>query len=94
MRDTYDRFQPQDRGRFGDNEYGSQEVEKRTGSKKLHDLDCAVIERRERAVKVRLQSNGRYEWFPLSHCEVSAKENGRGHSIAVPEWLLNQKGIL
>lgn len=95
MRDTFDQFQPRERGRFGDNE-----VERlpNRGGKKLHDLACDVIERRERAVKVRLHANGRTEWFPLAHCEVSRSERQpgarNGHTITVPEWLLNQKGIL
>jgi hypothetical protein len=96
MRDTFQRFQPQDRGRFGDNEQRDNEVERQPskGGKKLHDLDCDVISHSERAVKVRLHSNGRTDWFPLSQCEVTPKEDGRGHSIAVPEWLLTSKGIL
>lgn len=97
MRDTFEKFQQPDRGRFADNEYrGDNEVERLPvrGGKKLHDLDCVVVERRERAVKVRLASNGRTEWFPLSQAELTPKENGQGHSIAVPEWILREKGIV
>jgi hypothetical protein len=95
MRDTFERFQPRDRGRFGDSEQAD-EVERlpAKGGRKLHDLDCVVLDRRERAVKVRLASNGRSEWFPLSQVEVSSKEGGKDHVITVPEWILTQKGIV
>jgi len=93
-RDTFEKFQAPDRGRFGDNEYRDNEVERlpSKGGKKLHDLNCVVVERRAHAVKVRLDSNGRYEWFPLSQVELTPV--GRAHSIAVPEWLLKSKGLV
>lgn len=95
MRDTFERFQPRERGRFGDNEQSS-EVDRlpAKGGRKLHDLACDVLGQTERAVKVRLSSNRRIEWFPLAQVEVSRNEDGKGHTIAVPEWILTQKGIV
>lgn len=96
MRDTFEKFQPSDRGRFGDNEYcGESEVEKlpAKGGKKLHDLGCTIVRRSERAVLVKLDQNGRNEWFPLSQVELTPQGGGR-YSIACPEWVLKQKGLV
>lgn len=69
------------------------EVEKISGTrKKLHDLDCTILKRGERSVFVLLHQNGRKENFPLSQVEISPK--GKAHTIAVPEWLLIDRGLV
>lgn len=96
MRDTFEKFQPSDRGRFGDNEQrDDNEVERlpAKGGKKLHELDCTIVRRTERAVLVKLDQNGREEWFPLSQVELTPLGRGR-YSIACPEWTLKQKGFV
>lgn len=95
MRDTFDQFQPRDRGRFGDNESRETEVERlpAKGGKKLHDLECTVVRRSERAAQLRIAHNGREEWFPLSQIELTPLGGGK-YTAAVPEWILKEKGLV
>jgi hypothetical protein len=109
-RDTFDRFTPPDRGRFGDNEAAPESTSHRprvTGASDLKDLELKEHTRTAAAILV---SDGRHghkpQWLPLSKVEIT--ETGRYEKIwnddyrktaqvvlvTLPEWLAREKGLI
>lgn len=94
MRDSFDKFQPADRGRFGDNEADSREVKKLSRSASLNDITVTVTRKTERAALVRDIATGREFWLPLSQIELSPLAGGKSYNCAIPHWLCKENGIL
>lgn len=107
--DTFDKFQPPERGRFGDNEAApeSHTRPRVTGASDLKDIELLRHAVTERGILV---SNGRHgtkpQWLPLSQVEV--EDTGRRERIwnddyrqsapvviiTMPEWLAREKELL
>lgn len=67
--DTFDRFQPRDRGRFGDNERAPAGG-RVSGASDLHDVDVAFHHKTDRAILVSIDGNAaRAVWLPKSQVE-------------------------
>ena len=60
----------------------------------LVDIAGIVIERREKAVW--LNDGTKKVWLPLSQVELDPEDAGAGHavSVAMPEWLAKEKGLI
>lgn len=55
---------------------------------------CAVIHHRtDRAVLIDHGGKDKV-WLPLAHAEVEANEDGRTHTVSIPQWLAEDKGIV
>lgn len=99
MGDTFDRFQPSERGRFGDNEIRRGEVRKSD----LVDIDMALHVDRPAAVLVSLHGDRTAAvWLPKSQIEVlmngpiETKKHGvaaQPCTVTLPQWLAKEKGI-
>lgn len=108
--DTFDKFQPPDRGRFGDNEMAPEpraSGPRVTGASDLKDIELKQHHKTGDAVLV---SNGRHDhkpvWLPLSHVEIEPldryervwNDSYRNHAqvivVTLPEWLAREKGLI
>ena len=60
----------------------------------LVDIAGIVIERR--ATSVWLNAGTTKAWLPLSQVELDPADAGPGHSVtvAMPEWLAQEKGLI
>jgi hypothetical protein len=106
--DTFDRFQPPERGRFGDNEMAQPRSGPRvTGASDLKDLE---LHQHAKTAKAVLVSDGKHgskpQWLPLS--EVEIVDTGRSGKIwnddrrswapivivTLPEWLAREKRLI
>lgn len=60
----------------------------------LVDIAGVVVECREKAVH--LNAGDRRVWLPLSQIELDPKDASVGHSVtvAMPEWLAQEKGLI
>jgi hypothetical protein len=110
MGDTFDRFTPPDRGRFGDNESAPDPKPrgpKITGSSDLKDLELVLHHQTQSAVLVSTGSIGtKPVWIPKSQCEFVATgrypqiwNDGRRKIapevlLRLPEWLGRDKGLI
>ena len=71
-RDTFDKFQPPDRGRFGDNEMASPRASRPrvTGASDLIDLDLVLHHATDKAILVSIDGNEhRAVWLPKAAIE-------------------------
>lgn len=95
MSDTFDRFTPQDRGRFGDNETvrGNDSVRSN-----LCDLDLILHNDNpnKKAIAVSLHSDtpfARWAWLPRSLIEY--ERTGKSQvRVTLPEPLAKEKGLI
>lgn len=97
-RDTFDRFQTPDRGRFGDNEYASDQPEKLTGSARLHDFTLTLRQEKPLAIAVtdpnaRQLTGTKWIWLPKSKIEFE-KVSATSVKVTLPEWLAKEKGLV
>lgn len=106
--DTFDKFQPPDRGRFGDNELAPAARGPRvTGASNLKDLTLKLHHKTGAAVLVSDGQNGHKPvWLPLSRIEI--EDTGRIERIwnddyrhqapviivTLPEPLAREKGLM
>jgi hypothetical protein len=108
-RDTFDMFNPRDRGRFGENECGNDRV---TGNDSVRsdlvDIPMALHHETERAILV--SDNGeetRAVWIPKSRCEFEKHSSFiRGHrkngqstgfpsvTVSMRQGLAKEKGLI
>jgi hypothetical protein len=58
----------------------------------LIDVIVIVKHTTERAVLV--TDGTRQAWLPLSQVEVAANEDGRTHTLTLPEWLAHERGLI
>ena len=97
MRETFDRFQQPDRGRFGDNEHSSSPTKESRSD--LVDLDLILKNDRPRTKAIAVTRDGNSEdwiWLPRSQIEVEPKGLGpQGNKVRVsmPAWLAKEKGL-
>ena len=106
-RDTSDRFQPRDRGLFGDNEHAPIRGNDSVRSN-LHDLDLVLHYETDKAVLVSADgSEARAAWLPKSRIELyRGRLNAEGIkrsgqlvrlpvvTVTVPEGLAKEKGLI
>lgn len=96
-RDTFDRFQPPARGRFGDNEQAPRRGGPRvTGASDLRDLTLQWRMEKENAIAVTKpgDDDARWAWLPKSQIEYERKAGGREVVVTLPEWLAVEKGLV
>lgn len=103
-RDTFDRFAPSDRGRFGDREAAGDRPT-RAARSDLVDLTLIVRHTTERGVLVSETEDGTGQWLPLAHVEVAPtgtylwcrdKYGRRWCAVAIvtlPRWLAQERGL-
>lgn len=100
MKDTFDRFTPFDRGRFGDNESASSPT--REARSNLVDLDLVLHNDHKRKAAIAVSTSGSTEfydwkWLPRSKIEYEAKGLVGGVNrvkVTLPEWLAKAKGLI
>lgn len=103
--DAFDRFQPRERGRFGDNEYRRDQVER----VRLADVECALVHETEKALLVTrdsteqgatwLQKSKGVEMERLGRAVGVLKKNGRTINmpavrLTMPEAYAVEKGMV
>lgn len=95
-RDTFDRFQPRDRGRFGDNETAV--ARKAAPAAVTVKVIFVTTARSGNAIGVAPLSGyiGPLIYLPTSQIKYEPKEPQNGERIAVemPEWLAKEKGLI
>ena len=110
MKDSFEKFQAPDRGRFGDNELAPERTARGprvTGASDLKDLELKQHAKTGNAVLVSDGQNGhKPQWLPLSQVEI--EETGRTErvwnddrrsyapavKVTLPEWLALAKGLI
>lgn len=93
-RDSYDRFQPRERGLFGDNEYRRDDV--RVTKSDLVDLTLTFRMERPLAIAVSdpaAAANAPMIWLPKSQCEFERK-SATVVVVTMPQWLAREKGLV
>jgi len=60
----------------------------------LVDLDVTILQRTERAARVRDHETGTEVWLPLSQVEIEPSEDGTHHIATMPEWLAVEKELV
>ena len=98
--DSFDRFQPRDRGRFGDNESTSSN---RVVKSDLVDLDLYLLNDNpsKKAIAVALALPCPFDkwiWLPRSLIEFERTGTGRGGAklcrVTLPEGIAKEKGLI
>lgn len=106
-RDTFDRFQAPDRGRFGDNEHAPIRGNDSVRSD-LTDIDVPVHFKSAKALLVSLDGKqANVKWLPLSQIEfvwkgrimVGERKDGQladleVATVTLPRWLARDKGLI
>lgn len=89
-RDTFDRFQPPERGLFGDNESvrGNESVKS-----DLVDLLLHYRSEKPLALAVSQLDSQEWIWLPKSQIEFVRKPQGQV-SVTMPQWLAKDKGLV
>ena len=59
----------------------------------LVEFEVEILERRERAVLVRLLSSRRETWLSLTQVEITPAQDGRAATVQMPDWLAVEKDI-
>ena len=94
--DTFDRFAPPERGRFGDNEQAPIRGNDSVRSN-LVDLKVYFIRSTDKAIGIaRSDRAGAVIWLPRSQIEVEPREPKAGAlcEVTLPEWMAKQKGLV
>jgi hypothetical protein len=60
----------------------------------LVDLTVIVRHTTERGVLVYCPDADRQEWLPLSQVELATNENGKTHTLTLPEWLAAERKLI
>jgi hypothetical protein len=95
--DAFSRFQPRERGRFGENEFADDSPTKAARSN-LVDLDLILYNDNpaKKAIAVSLKGGAPFEawvWLPRSKIEYEKRPRGMVH-VALPENLAKEKGLI
>lgn len=92
--DTFDRFTPPERGRFGDNEQARPARSKRIDEIKL---DIHLVLRMEKPRAIAVTPIGMdalaWIWLPRSKVQIARLRGSRTITVTMPEWLAKQKGL-
>ena len=67
---------------------------KTRGGDELVDLCAIVRHKTERAVLIVHALEKAPVWIPLAHAELIPNEDGRTHTVTIPQWLAEEKGIV
>lgn len=59
----------------------------------ITDIDVQLLHRTERAVLVTTDIPERGVWLPLSQVEIEPSEIGGLHTVTLPQWLAEEKGL-
>lgn len=98
MKDSYDRFQSPDRGRFGDNESAPTPTQEARSD--LLDLDLILRNDRPRTKAIAVTREGNAEdwiWLPRSQIEYEHKglgPEGNRVRVSLPRWLAKERGLV
>lgn len=93
-RDTFDMFQPRDRGRFGDNETAPRRGGV-TGSSDLTDLTLQLQQDRPLAIMVTDPAKPGSKWISLPKSAIEYREIGKGAvEVTLPRSLAKEKGLV
>lgn len=65
-----------------------------SGKSDLVDICAIVRHRTDRGVLIIHAEEKAPVWLPLAHVELAANEDGRTHTVTVPQWLAEEKGIV
>lgn len=58
-------------------------------------IDVAVILRHQTALAVLVDHGGKEPcWLPLSQIEVARNTDGKTHTVSLPQWLAEEKGMV
>lgn len=90
MPDTFSRFQPRERGLFGDNEYERPRVNAGVKSTLL-DLDLPYV--RQTPLAVGVQPGNEVIWLPKSQIEFELTGEKQVR-VTLPRWLAKEKGLI
>lgn len=109
MKDTFERFAPPERGRFGDNEQRHDGRQRVAGACDLVDVEMRHFIDMDRAKAIFASKDGDREhgvWLPRSQVEIHPKGErvriGTRHGIVIhqpvavtmPQWLAREKGLI
>jgi hypothetical protein len=110
MKDSFEKFQTPDRGRFGDNESAPERTPRGprvTGASDLKDIELKQHAKTASAILVSDGQNGHKPvWLPLSQIEIEDTgrtervwNDDRRHyapvvKVTLPEWLALAKGLI
>ncbi len=98
--DTFDRFQPRERGRFGDNEMAPPRGGRVTGASDLVDVTliylCTLRSGKAMGFGHDRKHVGPPIYLPLSQieCEPKPTMNGQAIAVTLPQWMAKQKGLI
>ena len=96
MRDTFDKFAPPERGRFGDNEHRPAGSRPRvTGASDLKDFILVKRAETDKAIGVSESKDrdAKVIFLPKSQVEFEPKAGGHVR-VTMPEWLAIEKGLV
>lgn len=92
IRDTFDRFTPQDRGLFGDHE-----SVRGNDSVRSDLVDLTLILRMEKPLAIAVtdpaKPSGAWIWLPKSKIEFE-KKSATAVVVTLSEWLAQEKGLI
>jgi hypothetical protein len=97
--DTFDRFQPKDRGLFGDNEQQEQRGRlsgpRVNGASNMVDLVLRFEYDKLLAIAVTDPLKPRQKWIWLQKRKIEFEQDGRGLvTVTLPDWLAKEKGLI
>jgi hypothetical protein len=94
-RDTFDRFQQPERGRFGDNESKHSRGPRVTGASDLVDLALRLMKNNPLSIAVTDPAKPGSKWIFLPKSQIEYVEKDHGTVIVtLPEWLAREKGLI
>ncbi len=92
--DAFDRFQPRDRGRFGDNELADSIRGNDSVRSNLVDVNLLLRAQTPKAICVAKTPDGTETWLPKSQVEF-VQHGGRDEiEVTLPKWLAKDKGLI
>ena len=95
-RDTFDMFEPPERGRFGDNEqHRPGRGPKVTGASDLIDLTLTLREERPVSIAVTDPKGPMAKWVWLPKSQIEFEHGASGMVVVtIPTWLAKDKGLI
>lgn len=104
MGDSFDRFAPRQRGRFGDDEFRrrnggfvNDDYPRRNQVERVRMFECDMILRQDRptSIMVSEEEGARAKWIalPKSQIQYEMSSTTMVH-ITMPEWLAKEKGLI
>lgn len=90
-RDTYDMFQPRERGRFGDEEIRGDD----SARSDLVDLTLVLRSDKPLAIAISDPSSNKSKWIWLPKSQIEYVGKGKGMiEVTMSAWLAKDKGLM